>query len=235
MIMEFWNTFLYQPVFNLLIWIYSNWADGNMGWAIVYLTVLLRAALLPLTIVQFKKSVDHADLGSEVKKLEKEFHNDEVQKNYEIRRLLKKKKVNPWAKFVSLGIQGLVLVLLYQVFVNGITGEKMFKTLYYFVEFPGKINTMFYGFNLGMIHDVWWSGAVAVLLFAENYYDATRTKKKFSKADLSYFILFPLAVFFFLWILPITKSLFVLTSMVFSIIIGWILGVFIRPKKNPSA
>jgi hypothetical protein len=38
--------------------------------------------------------------------------------------------VYPWAKSIVLGVQGLVFVLLYQVFLRGITGEKIIKILY---------------------------------------------------------------------------------------------------------
>ncbi len=227
---ELWNIYLYQPVFNLLIWIYSNWTDQNLGWAIVYLTVLLRGALLPLTVIQHMKQARNESLGEDVMKLQKELHNDEVLKKQEIRKLLKRKKVSPWAKFVSLGIQGLVLLLLYQVFLNGITGEKLFSTLYSSVDFPGKINAMFYGFDLG-VRDVIWAAVVGLLLFAENYYHAIKAKRMFQKTDLSYFVLFPLAVFVALWALPMVKSLFVLTSMLFSIIIGLFLSLLIKPIK----
>ncbi len=232
MILEFWNTALYQPVFNFLIWIYSNWTDQNFGWAIIYLTLILRGLLLPLSVVQHMKRVQHQELGNDVGKIQKQFHNDEILKKQQIRKLLKQRKVNPWAKIASLAIQGLVLVLLYQVFLNGITGEKIYSVLYSWIQFPGKINTMFYGFDLGKVQDLWWSGAVGLLLFLENYIPAKKNKRKFQKRDLSYFVLFPFAVFVLLWILPMVKSLFVLTSMVFSIIVDFILSIFIRAKKT---
>ena len=45
----------------------------------------------------------------------------------EIRKIMKKNMVSPWAKVMSLGFQLLVLVLLYQVFIRGITGERVIK------------------------------------------------------------------------------------------------------------
>jgi membrane protein insertase Oxa1/YidC/SpoIIIJ len=227
--------FLYQPLFNGLIWLYNNWAGFNLGWAVIYLTILLRVVLMPLTVIDHLKKVKNQELNFEVLKLQKEFHNDEVLKKQEIRKLLKKRKVNPWAKIASLGIQGLVLVLLYQVFVNGITGEKMMQALYSFVNFPGKVNIMFYGFDLGRRYDFLWAGVVALFLFFENYIEAKKTKRNFRKVDLSYFVLFPAVVFYLLWILPMVKSLFVLTSMLFSIIVGMLLNWFVKPHKPKDA
>lgn len=235
MFAEFWNVFLYQPLFNGLIWLYNTWADGNMGWAIVYLTILLRVALLPLTIVGEYNDRKNQDLHIQVQKLAKEFHYDAVQQKEEIRRMLRKRRVKPWAKTVSLGIQGLVLVLLYQVFLGGITGERMMKTLYPIVDFPGAINNNFYGFDLAMQHNVFWAAIVAVWLAAEIYIEFRAKKHMLDRPDLFYFVLLPLAVFFFLWILPMAKSLFILTSIIFSAIVHVSLKPFFSKKDQTPA
>ncbi len=231
MLIELWHIYLYQPLFNGLIWIYNNWTDQNLGWAIVYLTIILRVALLPLTIINEINKKRNADLNEEIRRIDKELANDEVLKKEEIRKLLKKRHVQPWAKIVSLGIQLLVLILLYEVFIGGIEGQKMLKYLYDSIQFPGTINTEFYGFELGERHTFFWPFIVAVFLMIESYIDAKTHKTNFTKADLSYLILFPLAVFVALWWLPMVKSLFVLTSIIFSAIIGVLLSPFGKGKK----
>ncbi len=230
-----WHDYLYQPLLNGLIWLYNNWADENLGWAIVYLTVLLRLALLPFTLISEYNNAKNEDMVDEVKRIDKEYGKDEVLKKEEIRRLLKKRRVQPWAKAVSLGVQGLVLILLYQVFISGIEGRNLFKLLYDWVDHPGVINTMFYGFDLGERHTYLWPGIVTVLLFIEIFIESHREKLSFQKTDLAYFFLFPLAVFIGLWWLPMVKSLFILTSMVFSLIIGVITRPLFRVKKPEAA
>ena len=126
-----WHDYFYQPLFNVLIWIYNNWADQNLGWAVVYLTIILRLILLPFTLVTEKNRRSEEELVGEAKRIDKEFHNDNLLKKEEMRRILKQKKVRPWSKLVSLGVQVLVLVLLYQVFLRGITGDKILKILYF--------------------------------------------------------------------------------------------------------
>ena len=238
MLLEIWHTYLYQPTFNLLIWIYNNWTDQNLGWAIVYLTCLLRAALLPFTLLNEKANVDNADIGDEILRLEKELANEPELKKEEIRRLLKTKKVHPWSKVMVLGIQALVLVLLYQVFLQGITGEKIMQILYPVVNFPGKMNTIFFGFDLGVSHDIYWSGAVMLILMAEIYSGLKVKNTPLNKADLTYFVLMPVSVFVVLFWLPMVKSLFILTSIVFSFIVHQISKLLFKPKdkkvKSPS-
>ena len=48
---EIWQLYLYQPLVNLLVYLYNNVAAANLGWAIVALTVCLRIVLLPLSIL----------------------------------------------------------------------------------------------------------------------------------------------------------------------------------------
>ncbi|MBD3311525.1 MAG: hypothetical protein GF349_03445 [Candidatus Magasanikbacteria bacterium] len=215
-----WHDYLYQPLFNFLIWLYNNWTGENLGWAIVLLTVFLRIALLPFTLITERNKVKNLELIEEIDSIEKQFRDDPILKKEEIRKILKKRKVQPWAKAVVLGIQGLVLVLLYQVFLRGITGEKLLNILYPSINFPGVINTIFYGFDLASRHNIVFPGVVAIWLFLEIYLNYRKRRYGLTKADLAYFLLFPTAVFLILWWLPLVKALFILTSLIFSLIIG---------------
>jgi len=232
MFIALWNTYLYEPVFNLLIWIYNNWAHGNMGWAVVYLTVLLRIVILPLTIISERNKAKNAEVEAEILKLAKDFHYDKVAQKYEIRRRLKLKRIQPWAKALSLGIQALMFLLLYQVFISGISGQRMLKTLYYFVDFPGEINNLFYGFSLGTPHDIVWSGIIGIWLLVEIYIELHRRKGGLHRGDLFYFLFFPLFVFVFLWALPMVKSLFIFTTMAFSLVVHILMKPFFSDKKG---
>lgn len=232
-LIEIWNTYLYEPMFNLLIWMYNNFAGQNLGWAVVYLTIMLRVALLPFTIISERNKIRNQDLELEIEKIDKEFADDEVLKKEEIRRTLRQRKVQPWAKSLVLGIQALVLVLLYQVFLRGVTNEKVIQILYPNIEFPGVINTNFYGFDLSTRGDYIAAGIVALWLLLDIYFTSRRGKAKVMQADLAYFILFPLAVFIFLYILPMVKALFIFTSILFSVVVHFIVRLFI-PKKKPQ-
>lgn len=228
---EIWNEFFYRPLFNLLIWLYNNWSNQNLGWAVVYLTIILRVALLPFTIISETSKNKNQSLIDEINKLEKIFKNDPVAKKEEIRKILRKKKINHWAKAFELGIQILVLILLYQVFIGGIYGEKILKNLYVFVDYPGKINTLFYGFVLGE-KSYLWAMAVAWFLVAEIYLDYRKRKIKIGHGDLVYFLIFPIFSFVVLLILPMVKSVFILTSLIFSTVIHNLIGIFLHSDKK---
>lgn len=199
-----------------------------MGWAVVYLTILLRIVLLPFTVVSEKQQRKNEALYAEVARLDKEYQKDPVIKKQEIRRILRQRRVYPWAKFVVLGMQILVFILLYQVFLRGITGEKIARLLYPSVDFPGRINTIFAGFDLGERYNVVWAGIVGVWLALEIYFEMR--KKPANSSDLLYFVAFPLFVAVALWWLPMVKSLFVLASLAFSFVFMVLARAFFKPK-----
>jgi membrane protein insertase Oxa1/YidC/SpoIIIJ len=230
MLTYFWANYLYQPLFNALIWIYFNIAERNLGWAVIWLTVFLRVILLPLTIISERDAVRQKKTEEDARHAAKVFKNDAVAQKEEIRRIMKKNRVSPWAKAMLLGFQLLVLVLLYQVFVRGITGERIIKLLYPWIDFPGKINTDFYGFNIGNRHDSFWAGIVALYLFISIFLSEGIGRKK-DRSRTTFLFLFPLFTFFALWLLPMVKSLFILTSILFSDMITIIRKIVFPEKK----
>ena len=78
-------------------------------------------------------------------------------------------------------------------------------------------------------HTLVWPVLVALFLFGEIYFELKG--KRVRQADMFYLIIFPIASLLILWWLPMVKSLFILTSIFFSIIIHQISRVFMRPKK----
>lgn len=232
MLSYLWANYLYQPLFNALIWIYLNLTNRNLGWAVVWLTIFLRIVLLPLTIISERDAVKQKKVEEEALKAAKIFKNDPVAQKEEIRKIMRKNRVSPWAKVMSLGLQLLVLVLLYQVFVRGITGEKIIRLLYPWVDFPGKINVYFYGFNIGEHHDSLWAGIVALYLFFSIYLGEGKGNKK-DTSRATFLFIFPIFTFVALWALPMVKSLFILTSMLFSDTIT-IIRKIIFPEKEET-
>lgn len=226
----FWYTFLYQPLFNALIWIYEFVAGQNLGWAVIWLTIFLRIVLLPLTIMSERNAIIQERAAEEAQSVIGAYKNDLIAQKEAARKIVKKYRLSPWAKVVSLFIQLLVLVLLYQVFINGITGERMAKTLYDFINFPGKLNTVFYGFEIGRRNDSLWAGLAAGYLFISIFLES-RGHKYWDRSQLYYLLFFPLFTFAILWYLPMVKSLFILTTMIFSDIISLIRHLIFPPKK----
>ena len=227
-----WYHFLYQPLFNALIWIYVNVAGENLGWAVVWLTVFLRVVLLPLSIISVLTADRREKAAEEAKKAMLAFKNDRVAQHDAARRIMRKYHISPWASVLTLAIQFLVLILLYQVFLQGINGEKVIKTLYAAIDYPGKINIMFYGFDIGRRHDIFWAGLATIYLIASTLI-SSRNQKVWTSSDMYFIIFFPVFTFAALWYLPMVKSLFILTTMMFSDMIKFVHHMS-KPVKKPE-
>lgn len=212
-----WHDVLYQPLLNALFFLYNTVAAENLGLAIVELTVALRLMLLPISLISERKASVLESLSDRLAETEKNFKNDPVKQREETRKLLKKHRVSPWAKMLVLGVQVLVLVLLYQVFVGGLQPAKLVD-LYTAVRRPDFVNTMFLGFNVAL-RNVWWAIAVGVLLFVEIVIAQRERRHTLERRDVFYRYAFPIAATVILLKLPMVKSLFILTSMAFSAIL----------------
>ena len=227
----FWVQYLYIPLFNFLIWLYLNYSFYNLGVAVIILTVILRVVLLPFSILDERgKAIGH-QVAAKVKEIEKDFSNDHLKKKTEIRKFLRSKKIRPWAKTVVLGVQILVLVLLYQVFIGGINTEAKLHLLYPSMPHPDFINTKFLIFNIAEKNLI-LPAIVAGYLFAEILIAQWRQKGELSRREQIYSVLFPAISFVLLAILPSVKSVFILTSLIFSSIISAIVAAMnINLKK----
>jgi membrane protein insertase Oxa1/YidC/SpoIIIJ len=186
--------------------------------------------LLPLSIIGERNAIKQDKIEEEALKTVKAFKNDPVMRKDEYRRIMKKNRISPWAKVLVMGIQVLVLVLLYQVFMRGINGDRVAKILYPFVDYPGKLNILFYGFNIGRVYDTLWAGIAAIYLLISIILE-NRGRKHWDKASMFYLVVFPLFTFGALWILPMVKSLFILTTMIFSDTITTVRKLLFPVKK----
>lgn len=229
---DFWFSYLYQPVFNILVWIYNNMSQGNMGYAVIAMTAMLRICLLPLSIIAERDVNRQKQVELEAFTTAKAFKNDPVAQKEEARRIIRQYRVSPWAKVTTLLVQGLVFFLLYQVFVGGMMGDRTVNVLYEGNNLVGKVNIDFYGFNISKTHDLVWPGVCALYLFFSIFIEEFG-RKDMGKSELYFLFLFPAFVFVFLYYLPMVKSLFILTSMMFSDILRLIRIMFF-PVKDPG-
>lgn len=230
---QIWHDVLYTPLLNVLIWLYNVPAFGNLGVAIIYLTIIIRVVLLPFTVVSERSKILYGKLSQKIDKISQDFKNDPIQKKEMIRKVMREHKVSPWAKVMVLGVQALILVLLYQVFIGGINGK--LGDLYSWVTRPDFINTDFFGFDLGETKNLFWSGLVGAILFIEIFIDYRSKSTGLTKSEVAYMIFFPAACFFLLWILPIAKSIFILTSLCFSFVVIFFRQMFKNRFKAGEA
>jgi len=225
-----WHDYLYTPLLNILMFLYSGPAFGNLGVAVIELTAVLRLFLLPFSILDERNRFRFEKLNLRFEAIQRDFKNDVVMQKEKVRELLRTHKVNYWSKVMVLGTQLIVLILLYQVFLGGIRFSTP-SELYSWVTPPVAVNTTFLGFNLAERNDWHWPAIVAIILFAEIYVSHKQREHLVTKSDVMYLFLFPVFTYFALWLLPIVKSVFILTSMLFTIFIFIVRKMFFKAAK----
>ena len=118
---------------------------GDFGVAVVVVTVLIRLVLMPLSIKTLRSQKNIAKLQPKLKELQVKYKGDKQALAREQMALYKEQGVNPLSGCLPLLIQLPILLALYQTFINGFKPESL-GLLYNFVENPGAIKTIAFGF-----------------------------------------------------------------------------------------
>ena len=108
-----WFFFLTKPIFSLLD--YCNQLVGNMGWAIILLTLVVKTVLLPLAYKSYVSMSKLKKLQPEMEKIKKRAGDDRMKLQQEMMALYKKEKVNPAAGCLPILLQIPIFFSLYKV------------------------------------------------------------------------------------------------------------------------
>ncbi len=108
-----WFFFITKPMFWLLHNL--NKLIGNMGWAIILLTFVVKAALLPLAYKSYVSMAKMKELQPEMEKLKERAGEDRQLLQKEMMELYKREKVNPAAGCLPIFLQIPIFFSLYKV------------------------------------------------------------------------------------------------------------------------
>lgn len=143
-IIHFLSLIFYQPPLNALVFFYNTVAFGDVGLAIIFLTILIRLLLFPL----FHKSVKHQmvmqRLQPRIEKINREHKDDKEKKLKATMELYQEHNINPFSGFLLLLVQLPILFSLFKIFSEKLTPE-IFNGLYSFVQAPKILNYSLFG------------------------------------------------------------------------------------------
>jgi YidC/Oxa1 family membrane protein insertase len=151
--MSLWYTFLYQPLVNILIFLYQA-LGNNLGLAIIGATILIRLLLLPIMLPSMRSAQKMQQIKPEFDKLKEKHGNDKQALAKAQMELYQKHGINPAAGLLPMIVQFLVLIALYQAFnkvINPNGGiSELNDILYQFIDLPANatLNTNFLYLNL---------------------------------------------------------------------------------------
>ncbi|MBU3724570.1 MAG: membrane protein insertase YidC [Burkholderiaceae bacterium] len=113
-----WLTFLAKPIYWLLEQLYR--VVANWGWAIVLLTVIIKAAFYPLSAASYKSMAKMKAVTPRLMKLRETYANDKAKLNQAMMELYKTEKINPLGGCLPILIQIPVFIALYWVLLASV-------------------------------------------------------------------------------------------------------------------
>jgi len=120
-----WGTFLYQPIYNSLIYLVSIVPNYNLGIAIILLTIILRSILFIPSQRGLESQRKLQDLQPRIKKIQEKFKGNQEKIAKETFALYKEYKVNPFGSCLPLLIQLPILIALFYVIQTGLNPDNV--------------------------------------------------------------------------------------------------------------
>ena len=137
---ELFTAICYQPLLNLLIWIYNVLPNHDLGLTIIILTILVKLILYPLSWKQLVSQKQLQDIQPKIEELKERYKDDKQGLAQAQMKFFQEEKINPMASCLPLLVQLPFLIALFYVFSNGLKDNGYANLLYPFVQNPGALN-----------------------------------------------------------------------------------------------
>ncbi len=142
---KMFQTFFYQPILNLVVFLYNIVPGHDLGIAIILLTIIIKLVLLPLSKKSIKSQKALQDLQPKIEEIKKKYANKKEEMGKAMMALYKDNKVNPFSSCLPLIVQLPFLIAVFRVFRDGFEDGAL-NLVYSFIERPDAINSISFGF-----------------------------------------------------------------------------------------
>lgn len=168
---------IYQPLYNILIFLYNVIPGGDFGIAIIAVTILLKSILIPLSKKQIQSQKRMQEIQPELKKIQAKYKDDKEKQTKEVMKFYKENRVNPFSGCLPIIVQLIFLIAIYRVIINISNAGLVINggDLYSFIKSPGEINNIF----IGLVDLLKPSIPIAILAAAAQFW---QTKLMMNKA-----------------------------------------------------
>jgi len=111
-------TFISKPLFKVLEFIHN--LVGNWGWSIIFLTLLIKLLLFPLSYKGMMSMQKLKDLAPQIKALKEKYGKDSQKMNMKMMEMYKKHGANPMGGCLPMILQIPIFFALYRVLLNSV-------------------------------------------------------------------------------------------------------------------
>ncbi len=169
------HTFLIDPFYNAFIFLIGIMPSGDVGLAIIAMTIIIRLIFYPLFASNIRTQMGMQALQGELDEINTKYKNDAQERGRLTMDLFRKHKVRPVSAFLSILVQIPVFIGLYYAFFNEGLDPIATNLLYSFVHVPETLTTTFLGFlDLLAVHNIPIAVLTAVLQYMVVRFSLTR-------------------------------------------------------------
>lgn len=144
-----WHTFFFDPIYNGLVFFIDAIPGGDVGLAIIAITLLVKFLLLPLSIKAAKMQKVIREIDPKLKELKDKYKDDREALARETMALYKEAGINPLSGiFLALVQIPIIFALYFSVYSGGGVSLPSINVdlLYSFVPVPVSVDMIFLGF-----------------------------------------------------------------------------------------
>lgn len=199
------NTFIYNPILQALIFIYEHLSFGDLGIAIVLLTLGVRIVLYPLFQKSAKDQIAMQKMQPELEKLQKDKNKKPEEQAKAMMGLYRTHKVNPFSSIFVMLLQLPIFFALFKLFSSEVLSKTFDKPFLF-----GVINLQEHGVDFAIL--------AAILQYLQ--FKITMPKAVGKQAGMQKMMLYiiPVATLLILLNLPRALGLYWSATAVFSIL-----------------
>lgn len=162
------QTFFYQPILNLVIFLYNAVPGHDLGVTIIILTIIIKLVLWPLSKSSVKSQKALQEIQPQIDEIKKKYANNKEELGRATLEIYKRNKINPFSSCLPLLIQLPFLIAVFQVFRDDFSNSVL-SLVYSFINRPESINHIAFGFlNLSANHNI----VLAVLAGAAQFWQS---------------------------------------------------------------
>lgn len=145
MISTFFHVVFYNPIYNALVALVAAVPGGDVGVAVILLTLIIQVILLPFSLSAARTQVAMKGLEPKLKDLKEKHKGDKEKEALATLELYKQERVNPFASILMALVQIPVMLALYWVFYYEPLTSLNLSRLYAFTPLPHVTSLFFLG------------------------------------------------------------------------------------------
>jgi len=215
------ETYVYQPLFNILVGLYEILGKispdlADMGIAVIIFSIFIQIILFPLRLAGERSEEEKEKIVQRINEANRLYSHEPVKLRSEIKVIMRSNMRRVFATTAELLIGIALILMLYRIFTTGLEGAD-FYLLYDFIPRPDHINLMFLGkYDLSHTNPT-LNIIQSIMILIVEVLAALRSPVPLSRKEkILLQLVLPVGSYIIFMFLPSGKKVFMITTLVFS-------------------